>query len=300
MDGRHRGGRRGENVRHAITDDEVRSYHENGYLVLRGALDRAELTRVQEATLALIEAEPGEDYHLRDGILARMEYVVDKSDALKALLANPFILRSTERLMGPDLFPTWDAMVVKMPYGGVAVPWHRDAATECVGDRPIFNVDFYLDEATEENCVWVLPGSHLWSPAQASAWCAEQRGHDQTVEQYRATGALPVLMAPGDVLFHDILVVHGSPFTTANALRRIVYYEFRTAHVEAERGPHRPEYIPLKQRVLLGCLAKRAKADYLPPEEPFVYAPPPPFDKATPAEGEEPPTYRYPHADYWR
>lgn len=299
-------------TRRVISDAEAQFYHENGYLIVRDALDPAELVQMQQAMQALVDygmsevrAEP--DYHYGTGhktggqVLRRIEFVIDKCEEAKVLLANPFILRSVEKLMGPDFFPTWDAMVIKAPGEGIIVPWHRDAAPDCVGDKPIFNVDFYLDAATEENGVWVIPGSHRWSAAEANAYIAANQSKHQTVEDFRASGAVPALMQPGDVLFHDILVLHASPATTVNALRRIVYYEFRTAHVEEQLGPHIPEYIPIKQRVLLSCLERRKQAAYVPAaEEPFAYGPPAPYNNVSLAPGEELPTYRYAHSEYWR
>jgi hypothetical protein len=81
----------------------------------------------------------------------------------------------------------------------------------------------------------------------------------------------------------------------------VVYYEFRTAHVEDAIGPHVPAYIPLKQKVLLACIERRKAAPYVPADEqPFQYRPPAPYDRSMLAPGEEPPTYRYAHGDYWR
>lgn len=295
----------------AISDQEAQFFFANGYLIARGVLTGAELQHVQAAMQDLYDygaAEVRDDPDFMYGkghlsgskTLARIEYVIAKKDEMKVLLGHPFILRSTQKLMGSDLFPTWDSMVLKAPGEGIIVPWHRDAGTDQVGDQPIFNVDFYLDPATEENCVWVIPGSHKWDKAQIQAWLATHR--DQTtVAEFRASGAVPALMQPGDVLFHNIMVLHGSPSTTAQALRRVVYYEFRTAHVEAETGPHVPAYIPLKQKVLLACIERRKAADWIPAdEEPFVYTPPAPYDTITLAPGEEPPAYRYAHGDYWR
>ena len=55
---------------------------------------------------------------------------------------------------------------------------------------------------------------------------------------------------PGDVLFHNVLVLHGSP-PAQTKLRRVLYYEFRPGEVEREFGPHTPEYGPLKQQILI-------------------------------------------------
>jgi hypothetical protein len=65
-------------------------------------------------------------------------------------------------------------------------------------------------------------------------------------------------MHPGDVIIHNILVLHGSPAAQSH-LRRVIYYEFRPAEVELAIGPHTPEYIPLKQHLLLACLRDRRR-----------------------------------------
>ncbi|MCS7309456.1 MAG: phytanoyl-CoA dioxygenase family protein [Armatimonadetes bacterium] len=294
-----------------ITDEERDFFLQNGYLILRGVLQGEELRRIQQAMQELVnygsaEVRDNPDYMYGAGpksgkpVLRRIEYVIDKRDEMKVLLGHPFILRSVEKVIGKDFIPTWDSMVLKMPGEGIIVRWHRDAGTECVGDTPIFNVDFYLDEADEDTCLWVLPGSHLWEVERVQQWFSEHREQDNTKEDFQASGAVPVLMQPGDVLFHNILLLHGSPYNLSDKLRRVVYYEFRAAHTEYELGPHVPEYIPLKQRVLLSCIEKRKKADYIPKEEiPYEYDPPEPF-RVDWQPGIELPTYRYPHEQYWR
>jgi phytanoyl-CoA hydroxylase len=288
-----------------ISDQQAQFFLENGYSIVRDVVIGQELARLQDALGKLTDYGTSEvrndpDYFYVKGhrtgakVLRRIEYVIDKRDECKALLGHPFILRSVEKLMGPDFIPTWDSMVLKLPGEGIAVPWHRDAGTAFTGDKPIFNVDFYLDEADEDTCVWLIPGSHKWSNERANEELERRR-------VFSTEGAIPALMHPGDVLFHNILVLHGSLANCSNKLRRVLYYEFRTAHIENEFGPHIPEYIPLKQKVLLSCIQRRKQCDYAgADEEAFEYRPPAPFDCATLAPGEEPPTYRYPHADFWR
>lgn len=295
-----------------ISDDEARFFEENGYLILRGAIQGEELRRVQAAMMDLTEygsmqvrTDPDYAYgigHKSGGkVLKRVEYVVDKRDEMKVLMANPFILNTVEKLMGPDLIPTWDSMVLKLPGEGIIVPWHRDAGAGQVGDKPIFNVDFYLDAADEDTCVWVVPGSHKWPAEEVEAWLHRRRMCDQSVADFRGTGAVPALMEPGDVLLHDILVLHGSPSNASDKLRRVVYYEFRTAHVEDAIGPHVPAYVPLKQRMLLACIDRRKQAEWVDRgENAYVYNPPPPYDQVEFDPGQELPTYRYAHADFWR
>jgi hypothetical protein len=105
-------------------------------------------------------------------------------------------------------------------------------------------------------------------------------------------------MAPGDVLVHDVLVLHGS-MPTSGSLRRVAYYEFRPIDVEVPYGPHTVEYVGLKQRVLAAALRARARVPYAVGEEPFAYG-------AAPVGGDgadwatDPSTWRYAHEDHWR
>ena len=145
-----------------------------------------------------------------------------------------------------------------------------------------------------DTCLWVIPGSHMWTSQHA-----QQEIDRLNTNGFGTTGAIPVPMQPGDVIFHDILVLHGSPSSTGK-LRRVIYYEFRTAHVEERIGPHVREYIPLKQQVLLKCLEWRRRADYIArDEQPFSYNPPAPYNSIKVMQ-EALPTYRYVHRDYWR
>lgn len=286
-----------------ITDEQARFFKDNGFLVIRQVLIGEELATVQKAMQSLYEkgvagVENDPDFLYGQGVksgkqvLRRIEYVIDKSEPMKVLLGHPFILRSVEKLQGPNFIPTWDSMVVKVPDEGVVVPWHRDAALmdKRAEQPPIFNVDFYLDRADLKSCLWVIPGSNLWS-------------QDQALERSRKPGfdtsdAIPVPLEAGDVIFHNIQLVHGSPSGDGNALRRTVYYEFRPGETEAEYGPHNLEYIPLKQQVLVECIKRRSNAPYSEAEQPFNYSPTGNFKL-----GEMVPplaTFRYPHEKFWR
>jgi ectoine hydroxylase-related dioxygenase (phytanoyl-CoA dioxygenase family) len=292
-----------------ITDQQAQFFRDNGLLVVRNVLRGEELKRMQDQTAPLVrraaeEKPENPDYFYKKHELTgeqvpfRVEYVIDKTDAGKALLGHPFILRSVEKLQGKNFIPTWDSMVFKQEGAGAAIPWHRDSGTGNGADRcHIFNVDFYLDGSDITNCLWGILGSNKWTEQDA----------DATVQRLNAAPGsfstddrcVPILMNPGDVIFHNILVLHGSP-AAQSRLRRVVYYEFRPGEIERAFGPHRPEYIPLKQKVLLACLRERSKAPYARGETPFVYAPESDFIPPPLRDEETLETYRYPHEKFWR
>jgi len=279
-----------------VIDPDVERFREEGVLVLQGLLQPEELAVLQRETLALVQrAQQGQQddpvylytTHETTGaeVPYRVKYVLDKPPACRALFGQPSVLRPVERLQGPHFIPTWDSMVFKVEGAGASIPWHRDQGLDHEPVAPIFNVDFYLDASDATNCLWAAPGSHRFSNAAAQA----------TVERlsdggFRTDGAVALEMQPGDVLLHDILVVHGSP-PARSGLRRVLSYEFRSAEEELVHGPHLPEYAHLKRRVLRACLGERAGRAYSQREQPYVY---------NGGDSEPPPTYRYPHAEYWR
>ncbi len=286
-----------------ITDEQARFFQANGFLIARQVVAGEELAVVRQAMLELyqkgvagVKGDPdfmyGKGVKTGKQLLRRIEYVIDKSEPMQVLLGNPFILRSVEKLQGPNFIPTWDSMVVKVPDEGVIVPWHRDAALAAnPGDtRPIFNVDFYLDRSDIKSCLWVIPASNHWDEQTTEERC-QRPGFD-------TSDAIPVPIEAGDVIFHNIQLVHGSPSGDGNAMRRTVYYEFRPADIEAAFGPHNLEYIPLKQQVLVECLRKRAATPYAKGEKPFEYAPTGEFKLGEKLPG--PSTFRYAHEDYRR
>lgn len=289
----------------SITEEQAQFFLDNGFLVIKGALQGEELKIVQDEMEKLVAkgvagVQDDPDYMYGKGgksgrnILRRIEYVIDKSDPMKALLGHPFILRSIEKLQGRNFIPTWDSMVLKMPDEGIIVPWHRDAEvpTGCTDPRPIFNVDFYLDAADLATCLWVIPGSNKWSKEACKARI-EQDG----AERFSTEDAIPVPLEAGDAIFHDITVLHGSPAGDGNPLRRTVYYEFRPGEIEWDFGPHTREYLGLKQQMLLACLDRRAAAPYAQDEKPFNYNP---DGELALGERKTSNTFRYPHLSYWR
>lgn len=199
----------------------------------------------QQSSATLVGAK-GDEKGIKRGVPFRIEYPLAKSHACVQLMGHSFILRCMEQLLETvDFVPTWDSLVFKMEGDGVPIRWHRDASAESVGfDTPAIDVGFYLDAANADlgNCLWVVPGSHKWPD-----FLAGQLGLHLTKAGFNRNGAVPVAVQPGDVILHNILVLHGSSSSTS-PLRRTVYYEYRSIPHELKFGPHLPKYIPLKQR----------------------------------------------------
>lgn len=256
----------------ALTAEQVEQFDRDGYLVLRNRIPADLLSRLQTASQRWIadgqeqSATAGDDpdYNFAkrpDGpLLFRVNYLHAKQErASLELLGSPEVLEIARSLAGPNFVPTYESLVFKAAGDGAAIEWHQDAVHPRT--HRIFNIDVYLDASRKgAGALRVAPGSQR-GPVEICQ-LRDEYGWD-------APGVIQVEMEPGDVLVHDVMVVHGSEPTLDNPLRRTVYLEFRAAEqIEAE-GPWDAEWI--ERRLRLIPLALREWRDQHPGEEGFEW-----------------------------
>ena len=80
-------------------------------------------------------------------------------------------------------------------------------------------------------------------------------------------------MRPGDILLHDIMVLHGSDINRHRSLRRVIYYEFRSACQILDSGKWNKDWIEKRLVMLQHALHLRGENPYLSDDELFDYTP---------------------------
>lgn len=260
-------------------------YARDGYLVLPRMIGPDELAALQEDTALLIEegrSRRGDDDYFFDTTLDgtprlhRVQYIFPKSPkhrSLLTLLAHPRILEIAETLLGPDFLCAGEALVFKEPGFGLEVPVHADcfpADPNLGDDHRFFNVDVYLDPSTPENgCLYAAPGSHAIGDPWPEIW---KHG-------FEYPGLTPIPVEAGDVIVHDCRLVHGSPTSRANRLRRTVYLEFhRREHVLRDGMPpgvkQPASWADNRARILMRAIDERKKQPWAKGEESVPYRAP--------------------------
>lgn len=249
-----------------LSAEQVRFFDDNGYLVLRDRVPAglvADLRGATEQWMSMGRArrsEPGADgadfkFARREGqeVMFRVDYVHAKGSPVSLqLLGCPQLLGIAESLAGRNFVPTYESLVFKQEGDGAPIAWHQDAVHP--RNHRIFNVDVYLDDSRRgQGALRVVPGSQR-RPADI---CALEDGNGWDVPE-----AIEVEMAPGDVLVHDTMIVHGSPATRGNRLRRTIYYEFRPAEQILSEGPWDREWVDARLRLVpLGLHAYATRDD---------------------------------------
>lgn len=277
-----------------LTPEQVERYRRDGFLVVKQVVTGDELARLQAVAdrvtsegvehgraldaerpvelkddTGFTDWQPDEAGFLYgrapDGarVFRRAELLWQRDAAFRVTTVHPGILNAIWQILDDDVVPTNDAMVVKMPGAGAAVPWHRDPPgqplIDATGDAsPDFTCDLYLDRSTVDNgCVWAIPGSH-----RAGGPAAPEDPLD-----FDAAVAVPVEAEPGDLLLHSTGVLHGSPRNTSNERRRTFYVHYRPpAELVSGWWSRPPEWVDGQIRFLKEALAERAALGIVDPE----------------------------------
>jgi hypothetical protein len=236
-----------------LMPEQVQFFDDNGYLLLRQWIPPKLLERARAAADAWIEhglrATPDDpvydDFRWKKGPNGRVFYSVGYlhnmgEPASLELLGSPPVMAVAESLCGPNFVPTYESMVFKMTGEGAPIHWHQDA---CHPRRyRIYNFDVYLDASRSgAGALRVVPRSQR---ARVDV-CQLDDNHG-----WNPPGVMEVEMEPGDVLLHDVMVVHGSEPVIGKALRRTVYYEFRAAEEIVEDGPWDRSWIDRRLRLV--------------------------------------------------
>jgi phytanoyl-CoA hydroxylase len=198
----------------------------HGYATAPGVLDAATRTQLDDATDGLIAmwttgARSHPDYwscmiaDCPTPVLYRIHnFDQHLPELVRNALSRPALTMALAAIMMRPVVPAASALIIKMPFQGASVPWHRDPIA--VPPCSVYNVSVFLDDATVENgCLEFVPGSHLWPddyPVDANV---------------RPTGAVPSTASAGDILIHDVRVLHGSGSNSGPTRRRSLVAEYQ-------------------------------------------------------------------------
>ena len=251
-----------------LTPEQIESFDRDGFLVLRRRVTGALLEQLQTAGTdwvdqALLQQEATTGNGNLDFAFAsrangrrvpfRVNYLHAKGNRASLItLGSPEILGIAESLAGPNFLSTYESMVFKMPGDGAIIDWHQDAVFAERKHRR-FNIDISLDSAGKTTgALRVIPRSQN----SIHDVCAMNDG----TYDWENGKHLIVDMEPGDVLIHDDMVLHGSPRTQNNPMRRVVYFEFRPAQQVLEEGPWDKSFVDQRMRLIPLALKRFAEA----------------------------------------
>lgn len=230
----------------AVSDDQVRLFHEQGFLVVDDAFRADEVASAIDGLLHLIGGNVPEfrgiqfeakarnrldDYTAdkKQDAVRKLAHFVEYDQRLKAMSENPRLLAVLERILddSPEMFQ--DMALLKPPFIGREKPWHQDNAFfNLPVDKTVCGVWIALDDAIPENgCMHIIPGSHHRGPVVHF----NRRDWQICDTDVAADEAVAVPLKPGGCLFFHGLMHHGTPPTTSALRRRALQFHYKPANL---------------------------------------------------------------------
>jgi phytanoyl-CoA hydroxylase len=206
-----------------------RSFDEQGYFLAPGLFDRVEAGELRDRFMRLREAGayPGDvvgvDPSSNDPLenYPRMIHMHRWDEVALAWLLEPRLAQALATLLGGlEPFAVQTMLYFKPPGARGQAP-HQDQYYLRADPGTCVAAWMALDECDEENgCLEIVPGSHEWPILCTIAADTSQSFTDVTVPLPDDAELVPVPMQPGDVLFFNGSLVHGSKPNGSDRFRR--------------------------------------------------------------------------------
>jgi len=228
--------------------EDIARFERDGFIVVRGLIGAGEMARISNWAEE-VEGWPEvagkymmyfEKSLLEPGkrLINRIENFYPYHEGFRALFDDDRIRGRAGELLGEPAVLFKEKINFKYP-GGDGFKHHQDQAAGWWDYAPLFiSALISIDEATPENgCLEVAPGEnkhrHLdreWRPF--------------TDDEIKRMNFVEVPTKPGDVIFFDSFVPHGSYPNLSDARRRILYVTYN----RLSAGDHRAQYYADKRR----------------------------------------------------
>lgn len=215
-------------MRYELTEEQVRRYGENGFIVIDNFLTPEELEEWRTHVMDAVKQRggqkmPGKDIKTgeADGINEDADYfgkVFDQlinlwqtHEGVKKLMTDPRIGQMAAQLAGVDGIRIWhDQALFKRPWANPTA-WHLDTPFWSFTDRKALSIWVALDDATLENgCLYFIPGSYHSTRFENSSISRNMDGIFSIYPQLVTAPSVAVPMKAGSCSFHNGLTIHGA------------------------------------------------------------------------------------------
>lgn len=236
-----------------LTDEQVRQYHDDGYVLAKGFFAADEVDLLYRSAKADNELDK-RSFGRADGEggVVRLSLWNHPGDGVYGMFARcERMVRSCEKLLGGEVYHYHSKMILKDPKVGGAWAWHQDYGywyQNGVLFPLLTSVFIAVDPCTRANgCLQVLKGSHH-AGRVTHVLTGDQAGADRerVDELAKRLELVYVEMEPGDALFFHANTLHRSDQNKSDNPRWSMICCYNAARNDPYKDSHHPRYTPLQ------------------------------------------------------
>jgi ectoine hydroxylase-related dioxygenase (phytanoyl-CoA dioxygenase family) len=192
--------------------DVRKVFDENGYVVVRQALDPNLVAEMGQHIEFLMKHNPG----VRPESLGHT--LIPDDPFWCRLISDPSLLDIAQQFIGPNIALFASSYFSKPPFDGLPVPWHQDGNYWPLDPQDaVVSLWLAADDSTPENgCMRVIPGTQDMQFQQHVPVSGRNAlGSKLPAEFVDESKAVDVILKAGDVSIHGPNIIHGSNANTS-------------------------------------------------------------------------------------
>ncbi|HZV07783.1 MAG TPA: phytanoyl-CoA dioxygenase family protein [Gemmataceae bacterium] len=235
-----------------LSDEQVRFFHENGYVSGIRILNDEQVERLRTELQELFDPKhPGNnlfhEFHSNESpdpsrVLFHALGAWRIKPGFHDLLWHPAFTVPASQLLGGAVRFWHDQLFCKPAQHGGVVAWHQDYSY-WTRTEPMAHLTCWigLDDATRDNgCLHYVPGSHRWELLPITGLAGDMNAIQSvlTPEQKAKFQPVAIELKKGEAAFHHPLMVHGSyENRTSRQRRATVINAFRDGIISNTNTP---------------------------------------------------------------
>lgn len=216
-----------------LTQAEIEAYRSRGYVFPVPVLAGPEVERCR-ADLARTEALVGGALAGRHNQKPHLLF-----PWLADLVRHPKVLDAVQDVIGPDILCWGSQFFSKGANDPGFVSWHQDGTYWGLSSQEVVTAWIALTPSTRRTgCMRVVPGTHLMQVPHSDTFAPDNllsRGQEIAVE-VADEDAVDIVLAPGEMSLHHVLLFHGSEPNRANHPRIGFAVRYVPTHVSQLTG----------------------------------------------------------------
>ena len=207
-------------MNHNVSDEQIRFYRENGFVVIDDFLDAGELAdwrlNVDEAVaqrgkrkLADGSSMEEDNYYAR--VFAQRINLWNDHPGMRRLMLDERLGKMAAELAGVAGIRIWHDQALIKPAWGNPTAWHLDNPYWSFYSRDAISIWVALDDVTRDRgCLYFIPGSHKSATYDNVGIGSNIGDLFNAYPQWAGLEAVGVEMKAGSCSFHNGLVAHGA------------------------------------------------------------------------------------------
>ena len=233
-----------------LTSDEIRRFHDEGFLVFPALIHGPKLARYKCVLDVLVERsrglqvsrkgfalQPDEEGKPMPGHLFKVQGVCVEEPKVLDLACEPEIVDRAAALIGPQLQMFGSKFFPMLPHGGTSTGWHQDNYYFGTNSGQVLSCGIYLERSDRSNgCLQLIPRSHR--SGQLAEHMAGQGtfAHGSWTEVDK-TRAIDVVCPGGTVVLFSANLLHGASTNTSDRSRYSTAWHYIPAELDLEMFP---------------------------------------------------------------